>query len=165
MKKYLGLAVLLLILVGLTVKVIASEITFSDISIDSFDKQQICIHHDSFLKESDSLKWHIGGNADEPRRPLDYYSPRLDHDTIDVGFYIESGQLKSKIKESYKKNHNPYLSVYVDGRTVYTSCEPNCYNTPWGGYIRYGIYKAEWLSGCAQIGERCLYVDNMKIQM
>lgn len=468
MKKYIGLSVLLLILVGLTVKAIASEYSFSDISRDSFDKQQICVHHDSFLRGSELQKWHIGGNADEPRRPLDYYSPRSDYETIDDGFFIEDGQLKNNrdsgieesfrllnvklsdefvfetsiagagkaqrfvfnfesisnydalfllykknrasvwlqsvkrgavkqeritkfrlrdnnvrlqfiptgfrvlngdsiikefahkviaskkvgisiekrhnyeynffnvfnivdfqtfddnhyldhfvsqyprskveadlydysyslvsnvacnssaserfelhqetcksykddrvervldikvntnlrrmkisfdiylpqdylsddlyeilfqvheglfgekaigripsfsvrtqkgkwqiwqlaadkregktskdylykycedigpytvgkwthfdinIKEGYEKDHNPYLEVFVDGRIVYTSYEPNCYNTPWGGYIRYGIYKAEWLSGCAQIGRRCLYVDNMKIQM
>lgn len=71
------------------------------------------------------------------------------------------------VKEGYLPEHNPLLRIIVDNQLAYKSTDPNCNNNPRGGYVRYGVYKADWLKGIGDtsIQEKVIYFDNFKVIM
>lgn len=71
------------------------------------------------------------------------------------------------IKEGYLPEHHPVTRIEMDGQLVYESIDPNCNNNPRGGYIRYGIYKADWLKGRGDtsIQDKVIYFDNFIVKM
>lgn len=65
------------------------------------------------------------------------------------------------VKEGYMEEHNPLLIVRMNGKQVFKSSEPNCYNHPYGSYFKYGIYKADWKKGnIGRAKKRIVYFDN-----
>lgn len=115
------IVLLLLITVFTGIYVSAQNYSFSDISRDSFYKQQICVHHDSFLRESEPKRWHVGGNGDEKIK-LDYYSPRDDYENVDDGFFIENGQMRNNrhvdVEESFR-----LINVSLKNEFVIETCK------------------------------------------
>lgn len=71
------------------------------------------------------------------------------------------------IKEGYLPDHNPITKIYIDSKLVYQSTDPNANNNPRGGYVRYGIYKADWLKGIgdSSIQKKVLFFDNFVVRM
>lgn len=71
------------------------------------------------------------------------------------------------VKEGYLPEHNPMTRIEIDGQLAYESTDPNCNNNPRGGYVRYGVYKADWLKGIgdASIQKKVIYFDNFKVKM
>lgn len=70
------------------------------------------------------------------------------------------------MKEGYILEHNPLIKIMVDGRVVYESNKLNANNNPRGGYVRYGIYKADWLNKPDGITtNKIVYFDNFKVVM
>lgn len=71
------------------------------------------------------------------------------------------------IKEGYLPEHNPITRIYIDSKLVYESTDPNVNNNPRGGYVRYGIYKADWLKGIGDLSiqKKVLYFDNFMVRM
>lgn len=69
------------------------------------DKQQVCIHHDSFCRNVTGKKWHIGSNGGEIF-PMNYLSPSDDYSSIDDGFRITNGCLTNdksvNVKEAFR---------------------------------------------------------------
>ena len=75
---------------------IIEENVFMDIP---FNKQQICVHHDSFCRSISDKKWHIGTNGSSAF-PMNYVSPRKDYDFVDDGFRIKNGFLTNDTQVS-----------------------------------------------------------------
>lgn len=71
------------------------------------------------------------------------------------------------IKEGYLPEHNPVTRIEIDDKLAFESNDPNCNNNPRGGYIRYGIYKADWLKGIGdtRIQKKIIYFDNFIVRM
>ncbi len=78
------------------------------------------------------------------------------------------------IKEGYLPEHNPITIIALNGNIIYESIDPNTNNNPRGGYIRYGLYKADWLKEkkglikkgkIGLIDKKVTYFDNFKITM
>lgn len=71
------------------------------------------------------------------------------------------------IKEGYLPEHNPITRIYIDSKLIYESTDPNANNNPRGGYVRYGIYKADWLKGIgdSSIQKKVLFFDNFVVRM
>lgn len=65
------------------------------------------------------------------------------------------------VKEGYMPEQNPLLIIKMDGKSVFKSSSPNCYNNPRGSYFKYGIYKADWKKGnIGSAKKRIVYFDN-----
>ena len=65
------------------------------------------------------------------------------------------------IKEGYMPEQNPLLIIKMDGKAIFKSSSPNCYNNPRGSYFKYGIYKADWKKGnIGSAKKRVVYFDN-----
>ena len=71
------------------------------------------------------------------------------------------------VKEGYLPEHNPVIRIKIDGQLAYESTDPNCNNNPRGGYVRYGVYKADWLKGLGDtsVQKKIIYFDNFIVQM
>lgn len=70
------------------------------------------------------------------------------------------------LKEGYLPEHNPHTTIMLNGGIIYESIEPNTNNNPRGGYIRYGLYKADWLKEReGPIKKKVLYFDNFMVKM
>lgn len=70
------------------------------------------------------------------------------------------------LKEGYLMEHNPVTQVSINDKLVYESFEPNTNNNPRGGYVRYGLYKADWLKEkTGLIKSKVVYYDNFKVIM
>lgn len=67
------------------------------------------------------------------------------------------------LREGYLPQHNPVLAVYMDGKNVVLSRNPNGYNTTEGSYLKMGMYKSAWTTEVTENNVRIVYFDNVKI--
>lgn len=136
---------------------------FSDISKNSFEKQQICIHHDSFLRDSNPKKWHIGSNSDDLRKPMDYYSPRNDYESKDDGFYLEDGQLKNdkgvEVAESFRLIKVKLKNEFVIETSIVTTGKEQKIVFNYLSEKQYDVIRIKYTHQKAQIWLQSFYND------
>ena len=67
-------------------------------------------------------------------------------------------------KEGYEAGHMPCIRVIKDGELVWESYNPNTWNDVYGTYIRYGVYKSEYLRPvfCSKTSKRVVYIANFR---
>lgn len=67
-------------------------------------------------------------------------------------------------KAGYIPEHNPLTIVKVDNVETFRSCCPNAYNVADFDFVKYGIYKAIWISLPTNTTQRIVYFDNFQIK-
>ena len=93
------------------------------------------------------------------------YNVNETHDIID----IETGRwyhVELLVRQGYIPEHNPLTIVRVDGKDMFKSTLPNCFNEYVAEFPKYGMYKSIWATSGNphDAEERTVYFDNVVIK-